>query len=376
MGITKPLTALPSIRERISEALPDHDRLVQRCIDTERAAQSLGASRDKLADLRRLVFGTRLELAISERCCRSTEIELEARRSQGTTFNRLSGGIFGRKINAWKNAQELEERFKEELRIVATTTAVLDSYKEQLAGAERAHKTLERAETDHKSALEALDALYESIFAGPTSEFPTEDQHELEIAEADHELRNLKSKAPKEQKALHILQQTAPSMQMLMRYMDVAVKLTAQRIQNPGDKRIHQRQEEAVRAAKNTAHQIKVLIKQARKESPEVLCRPVKIPDTPYLDEVERYPSAVSDSTESCLLEFYEALLSAQDDVKAWSKRLDREVMSSARRREDIGTKVVRAEKDLVDMRTKLREIRQDIFDEVMRELPGYRYEL
>jgi predicted nucleic acid-binding Zn-ribbon protein len=107
-----------------------------------------------------------------------------------------------------------------------------------------------------------------------------------------------------------------------------------------------------------------------------VLCRPVKIPDHPYLDEVERYPSAVSDSTESCLLEFYEALLSAQDDVKAWSKRLDREVMSSIRRREDIGTKVVRAEKDLVDMRTKLREIRQDIFDEVMRELPGYRYEL
>jgi hypothetical protein len=87
---------------------------------------------------------------------------------------------------------------------------------------------------------------------------------------------------------------------------------------------------------------------------------------------VERYPSAVSDSTEICLLGFYDALLSAQDDVKAWSKRLDREAMNSVRRREDIGTKVMRAEKNLDDMRTKLREIRQDIFDEVMRELPGY----
>lgn len=329
-------------------------------------------SRDRLSDIQRLIFGTKLELAISESCCANTKTELETRRSPGTTFKRLSGGIFGRKFDGWKDIQELEERYKEESRIVATTTGVLDSYKEQLAEAERVHKALERTETDHKSALLALDTLYESIFAGPTSEFPTEDQHELLIAEADHELKDLRVKGSREQKALQILQQTRPSLQMLMRYMDDAAKLTAQRMQTLGDKRIYEEQEEAVRSAKDTAHQIEVLIKQARKESPDVVCHPVKIPDVPYPDEIELYPSAVSDNTDNFLLEFYKALLTAQDDVKSWGKILDQEAMLSVRRREDIEIKVVQAQKDLDDMRMKLREIRQDIFDEIMRELPGY----
>ncbi|KAL1302838.1 hypothetical protein AAFC00_003171 [Neodothiora populina] len=89
----------------------------------------------------------------------------------------------------------------------------------RLEEANHAKSNLESVAAQHVKAQQDLDALYDSIFEGPTPEFPDEDQKEQAASNALQTYHNLRTRAEAEGQAVQILGQAQRKMHTAMAAM-------------------------------------------------------------------------------------------------------------------------------------------------------------
>ena len=122
-----------------------------------------------------------------------------------STMKRLAFKLSG-KAEKFEERQKKEEReYFEAVQAHFEETKCLDSLKSAIREAQETQKELEGAELRHKSAQEALDRLYNSLFQGPTPGFPEEDQAEATLQQPRMDFQNAQQMLSNEQQVLQIL---------------------------------------------------------------------------------------------------------------------------------------------------------------------------
>jgi hypothetical protein len=364
MDTTSPLTATPTIQEQITDAAPQHDNLVQTIRETEYAALAVRQSKSSTS-----VLANKLK----ELQTRASALQIQRDNDKGvlqeyydSRFRRLAHTIRLKKSDFEHNIKWLESRYKSTIKELEDVRAELTKADTELAEAQQTQVVIEAAEADHKSALKALDTLYEAIFGGPTPGMPEEDQEELAVAEADHKLGELETKLRNEKQALEILDQAAPVLSRLVTHLAKAISASASGLENPGGDFMNDEERVALKAAKAIADELDKLIQQAQAASTAVKgITIVKVPEGHY----RGLPWRTNERRE---IEFYNTLFETRRQAIIRVDGLRQEQRRSRERIEALEQNVKDVQKDLQKGRVRLQEIRRNAFGEVMEGLPDY----
>lgn len=283
-------------------------------------------------------------------------------------MRRFTYNIAGKKeIFAHKMA-DAEKEFLETSGKHAEAAREVEALEAELAEAWATLGKLEEVDKKRADALDKLEKLFDSIFEGPTPEFPEEDRVELAVVEAREKFEKAQQKLMKEQKVLKILKEAGSALCEANGQMRKARDASEMGMAGTtGGEYMDQEEQNALWIARRHVDEMEVLMRQAREISPEI-------------DNLGRMdiPKAHSRSN-PWNHDHYEEnenlrdIKSAGKRVAAAVEKMELEKWAAERKVgwEKIQTK--KAEESFEEERKRLRDLRQGIFNQVTGGLPEYK---
>lgn len=204
-----------------------------------------------------------------------------------------------------------------------------------------------------------LQALYNSIFAGNTPEFPEEDRAEEAVRQAQMAFGQAQQWAKAEDQVAMILSRAHEILQGCLMSVDEALSYSKMDAWGVGGGFADMGERHALTVASSGVSQVEMLMDQARSIQPAVgSLGPMNIARGNMLGDV-LFDSFFSD------LRFHEKIRESMAQLEQASQRLSLELQHSARRRADCNSKVKEAAARLDGARAELQGIRQKAFEQV-----------
>lgn len=208
-----------SIHSKIDNSRKQNDALLATLSQTDYAPPALRRQLDYINELEEHLYKVKKDLPWLEL---ETKRELkDHKKYQDSTIRRFAHRLGGSKgKDKWTEKADKEEReFVEAWQKERETRDRKADLEQRLSEAKNAKSSLEGEAKRHDQAQKELDALYESIFQGPTPEFPGEDLREQEVLRAHTAFEEVQGRLFTEKQALLCLidaQQTLENAQRTM----------------------------------------------------------------------------------------------------------------------------------------------------------------
>ncbi|TGO89384.1 hypothetical protein BPOR_0112g00150 [Botrytis porri] len=276
---------------------------------------------------------------------------------QGSTVKRLAYKLRGRKDKfievgeqehrEWLNAIQKELEAKHTLQDIKSKASSLKPLAEE-----------------HNAAQAELDALYNSIFSGPSHDFPTEDTKEHILSRAKDSFNERQLLLSTESNVLLILQKASTVMNQCILTMDYALQspnINAWGIDGGFD---HMMERSSFAKAHNLSSQVEVLVSQARQMQPAVQpLGPMNITQGSLMSDVI-FDKNFSD------LKIQENIRKSKRQVVAARSRLSQEIKNSNERLVNFREEVKEKKKVLEVKRKELQDERAALFEKVIASGP------
>ncbi|KAF2711873.1 hypothetical protein K504DRAFT_465611 [Pleomassaria siparia CBS 279.74] len=208
------------IRTQIQHAAPQNAALLNGLHETDSAPSQLSQQNAYIADLDSQIRQTAAHVS---RLKKATQTELKDHKKYSeSTFRRLAHKAAGQRGKfADKAAKEEREYFDaiQEQKTGEDQLAYLEHLKSE-AETERQH--FEHEAQRHEQFQAHLDALYDSIFSGPTPGFPEEDERESACVSASQTVQHLSQQLERERHLVFLLGQVSQRLAGAARYLDSA----------------------------------------------------------------------------------------------------------------------------------------------------------
>lgn len=256
-----------SVQEQLVQASTRNAEILRELGETEYAASALRQSQAYLSDLDREI----------EQCNRSIkQLELKTRsehkdhkKYEESTVRRFFYGAGGKKDKFQEKASKEEREYVEALNAEYEAKSRRDEWTRNREVARKTHAELEQINQRHHSLQAELDAMYNSIFSGPTPDVPGEDQKEWAFREARDGFAAARQRHDAESQAFKCL-------------ID-ADKFMLQALHSLADARSHSQMDmfgggtltdmmerDALSKAKNATDKVGMLVSQAQRLSPGI----------------------------------------------------------------------------------------------------------
>jgi hypothetical protein len=258
---------MSSIHAKIQHAAHKNEQLLRGLEETDSAPSQLKQQEAYIADLNAQVNSTTKRV---EDLKRATARELkDHEKYRDSHFRRFAHKASGKKeAFASKAAKEEKEYFdalqeqksaEDELAYVRQLKAEAETKKEQIA----------RDVSRHTALQSELDRLYNSIFGGPTPEFPNEDRKEQECNAAHQHVQDLNQRLERERHVLFLLGQTAEKLSAARDNLDNAYNMSQWDMFGGGTMASMQKRNYLERA-ESSIQQVRMLQEQLRQAAPEI----------------------------------------------------------------------------------------------------------
>jgi hypothetical protein len=367
-------TAPPTTQELIVVAAPGHDKLIRILSNTDYAPSALRESSARVSTLAYQV--TEQQSLVSTLEARRLKEKTVHQKYRDSTVRRIVYNVSGRKDNFTDKVSREECQYLKTVEDHDDASRSLADLETQLAEAKEKHAGIEDVEAKRRSALQTLNELYDSIFAGPTPAFPEEDRAELAVAEAGHALEQQQTKLRKEKQALEVLELAGPVLNRLVANISDAIQGSAMVLAGVGHRpsyseyhhkeQNYYKQNFAKITARATLEELQKLIQQARAMSSEVEdMAPVTIPKPSYRGDpvLNSFPEQ---------RQSHQTLVRSRGQVLNEVEKLRGGLRKSRWRIEKMEGEVKRLQKELNEGRETLRKVRREVFDSVTGGLPVY----
>ncbi|KAI4174641.1 MAG: hypothetical protein LQ343_002214 [Gyalolechia ehrenbergii] len=188
--------------------------------ETAYASSALRQSQAYLNDLDREIKGYDAQVKSLEE---KTKTEFsDHKKYADSTARRFMHRAVGKKEKFAEKASKEEREYVEALAAENQAKSRREEWIKNRDEARRHHAELKQTDTAHKNLQTELDALYNSIFAGPTPEFPGEDQKEWALRQARDAFNDAKRKHEAEAQAVKCLHDANQFMGEALRSLDDA----------------------------------------------------------------------------------------------------------------------------------------------------------
>ncbi|KAL8942670.1 MAG: hypothetical protein Q9216_001524 [Gyalolechia sp. 2 TL-2023] len=256
-----------SAQETLLQASSKNAELLQGLNETAYASSALQQSQAYLNDLDREIKQCDSQVRQLEY---KTKIELsDHKKYADSTTRRFMHRAVGKKEKFAEKASKEEREYVEALAAENQAKSRREEWIKNRDEARKHHAELEQTESTHKRLQAELDALYNSIFAGPTPEFPGEDRKEWALGQAKDSFNDAKRKHEAEAQAVKCLHDANQFMSEALRSLDDA-RSHSRMDMFGGGTLTDMMEREALSRAQNATDKVKMLVSQAQRLSPDI----------------------------------------------------------------------------------------------------------
>lgn len=346
---------MSTIDSKIREAAPRNNELLKALSQNDYAKPALQQQNLYITDLEKEIKDLDKRIGDLE-TKRKAELK-DHEKYRDSVMKRFAYKV-GRKeekfnVKAEKEEREYFEAVQEEHKakqLRANTNATLDKARD--------HKSeLEAAAARHTQAQMELDELYDSIFEGPSPEYPGEDSKENEANEALYRYQQLRSQAESQYQVLNILSSARGKMSTAKSSLEEALQHSRMDMFG-GGMMSDMMERSALSKAEVSLTEVKMLIAQAQRFSPELRqLPPVDIAQGNLVSDV-MFDNIFTD------MQFHDKIKDSQTQLERASQHLKSQIQNAEQRYNETRHEVEQRMQTLIYARVALQQARQDIFSQ------------
>lgn len=174
---------MATIREKLQSAAAENAKLSQTISETAYSISAYQQSSNYVLDLKTQIVAKEKELKeINRHVAKEYKDHQKYRDSH---MRRLAYKLGGKKLKFEEEATKEEKEWLDAVAIQLKAKKGLEALNTNLAGATKSSADLHAIVEVHNRAQVELDALYKSVFGGPTPEIPEEDAKENEVSQTE-----------------------------------------------------------------------------------------------------------------------------------------------------------------------------------------------
>jgi len=258
---------MSSIQTKIQQAAHHNEQLLRGLEETDSAPSQLKQQNTYIADLESQIANTTKRVNDLKR---KTASELkDHEKYRDSHFRRFAHKASGKKEKFAEKAAKEEKEYFDAIQAQKSAEDEL-AYAKQLRDEAEARKKEIAAEAQRHSNLQAeLDALYNSIFAGRTPEFPDEDRKEDACNAAHAHVQTITQRLERERHILFLLGQIAVKLSAARESLDGAYGMSQYDMFGGGTMASMQKRNFLERA-ESAIQQVRMLQDQVKQVAPEI----------------------------------------------------------------------------------------------------------
>ncbi|KAF2024058.1 hypothetical protein EK21DRAFT_104942 [Setomelanomma holmii] len=256
-----------SIQSKIQEAASQNATLLQGLHETDSAPSQLHQQNAYIADLDHQIATINKRVADLKR---KTAAELkDHEKYRDSNIRRFAHKATGRKEKFAEKAAKEEKEYFDAIQAQKTAEDELAYVKQLKTEAESTRQTYSQSAERHKQLQAQLDALYNSIFAGHTPEFPDEDRAEEACNSASQNVQHINHQLEREKHILFLLGQTVKKLSEAQNYLDGAYGMSQYDMFGGGTMASMQKRNYLERA-ESAIQQVRMLQDQLKQAAPDI----------------------------------------------------------------------------------------------------------
>ncbi|KAI4105742.1 MAG: hypothetical protein LQ339_003304 [Xanthoria mediterranea] len=351
-----------SAQQSLLEAASKNAELLRGLNETESASSSLEQSQAYLDDLDREINVCNTEIQHLEK---KTAAELKDHKKYAESSTRRF--IVRKSQHFAEKASKEEREYVEAVAAENQAKSRLEEWMKKREEAKKQHATLENTNKTHQRLQSELDALYNSIFAGPTPDFPGEDQKESAMREAKEAYNIAKQQHEAEIQAAKCLEDAETFMLEVLEWLENARENSDIDKSGSGTMLANLLERTALMKARNAIGKAKMLVEQAQRLSPNIPgLGNIDIPHGHVISAIFLDEDIFSDKAQHARIKSSQA--QAQKEAQAL-----KEASTKARERsQQLEQKAAVALTRLETARRELQRIRREAFESFEGPPPTY----
>lgn len=194
---------MESVQSKIQAAAPRNQDLLETLSETDYAKPALEQQKRYIADVENEI--RQLDKRIKELEQRRKKELKEHEKYRDSVMKRFAYKVSRKQEKFDVKAEKEEREYFEVLQEEHKANEMRKNLGNTLAEAQRQRSELEGTASRHDQAQRGLDELYDSIFEGPTPEFPEEDSKEYSANDALNQYHNMRVRVESETQVRNIL---------------------------------------------------------------------------------------------------------------------------------------------------------------------------
>jgi hypothetical protein len=258
---------MSSIQTKIQEAASQNASLLQGLHETDSAPSQLQQQNAYIRDLDNQISNINKRVADLKRKT-ATELK-DHEKYRDSTLRRFAHKATGRKEKFAEKAAKEEREYFDAIQAQKSAEDELGYVQQLKSEAENQRQTFFTSAERHKHLQSQLDALYNSIFAGHTPEFPDEDRKEEACNAAAQYLSSLNQNLEKEKHILFLLGQTVQKLSEARNSLDGAYGMSQYDMFGGGTMASMQKRNYLERA-ESSYQQVRMLQDQLKQIAPDI----------------------------------------------------------------------------------------------------------
>lgn len=356
--------AQQSVQDRIMYAATENNALLKTLQETDYASGAIQQNRAYMSTLTKQIKESESRLHQLDISRRKEQKDHEKYRD--STMKRLAFKLSG-KGEAFTQKQAKEEReYLEAIQAHFEETKCLESLKSSSREAQETQQELEGADMRHKSAQEALDRLYKSLFDGPTPGFPDEDRAEGAVQLPKEQFQAAQQRFSAESHVLAILGKALQALTMAARSMAKAESASQKDIMGWGGSFADMAERSALADAQQWVAECRMHLGGARQLSDEIGdIGPMRIAEGHFMSDI-LFDNVFTD------IAFHRKIQDSAGQVMAAHRKLKGEVQKAEERVMQARASADEASRRLTAARENLQRVRASVFERVAGGLPEY----
>lgn len=348
---------MSSIHEKLKATAADNDRLLKIISESDYAPSALRQSNNFVANLKKDILEQEHDLREAKYTI--AREEKEHKEYQTSHVKRLAYRLGGKREKFEEKASKEEKDWVEAVQRGFECQKKLDLLNRDLAEATKTSAEMEKVAATYRQAQSELDALYKSIFEGPSPEIFGEDQRESAVYEASAQNDAAQSDIDKEKRVKKMLVEAYQFLDKASR--DVEEARSNAKMDAFGFDNIFMEMAEAnaLSRVRQNVGQAELLVSQARTLQPAIGdIGDVVHAQQNFMTDV-LFDNVFSDVSK------YEKIKESQASINKAKTKLDDFIKQSNGRLERVIVAGSHAKQNLDEKRLELQQIRAEAYQKV-----------
>jgi len=352
---------MTTIHERLASAASQNARLLQILSETSYATSERQQNNNYISTLKK-------QIAADEKKLKEVNHTVDAEYAQHKKYRdshvkRLAYKIGGKKDKFEADATKEEKEWLDAVAIQLQAKKALEHLNANLAAATKKDAELYDVLKVHTATSLELDALYNSIFEGPTPDIPEEDAKEQEVVQADSNFHMVQLLLSTEKQAHDILRDADKFMNWAIRDIISAYDASTYDCWGVGGAWTEMSENNSLVSCQQHVGQVQMLIAQAQRVQPAVR----NIGDT-TIAQMNFMTNVVFDNIFSDL-DLRDRIKASQAQLKRAQAALTAELHASDERAKVVQAEVNEAKALLNQKRMELQQIRAAAFERLANDV-------